>query len=215
MGEGNAFLGLRKHQGVSFPQLLPRLFHPACDLSPSSLRTGPGPWRHRADANSRAIPPGRGGRSLRHTPRYPGDHTPGRKARCMGGAHAWMLEVREAAALAGAQTGHGDGGGCEGLEMGQAVPLTVPRRRREKRAGAWWGLEGEEVKKPGSHGRGNVCASGGRKGRVRGAAGDEGRGSCPGSGVARLGRTWLSCCAFFLGRRDGGRRSSGWVRAAS
>lgn len=86
----------------------------------------------------------------------------------------------------GAQTGHGDGGGCEGLEMGQAVPLTVPRRRREKRAGACWGLEEEEVKKPGSRGQGNVCPSGGRKGRVHGAAGDEGRRLLP----------WQWCGAF-------------------
>lgn len=62
-------------------------------------------------------------------------------------------------------------GGCEGLEMGQSVTLAVPRRRREKGAGACWGLEGEEVKQLGSRGPGNTCPPGGRKGRVRGAAG--------------------------------------------
>ena len=47
-------------------------------------------------------------------------------------------------------------------------------------------LEEEEVKKPGSRGQGNVCPSGGRKGRVHGAAGDEGRRLLP----------WQWCGAF-------------------
>lgn len=121
-----------------------------------------------------------------------------------------MLEVREAAALLGGPDRSRGRGGCEGFEMGQSVPLAVPRRRREKGAGACWGLEGEEVKQLGSRGPGNTCPPGGRKGRVRGAAGATAAARAP-----AVVWTRLSCCAFFLGRRDRGRRSSGWVRAAS
>lgn len=64
--EGNAFLGLGILQGVSFPQLLPRLSILSV-ISPLPLRTGPGRWRHRADANPRAIPPGRGQEPPAHT----------------------------------------------------------------------------------------------------------------------------------------------------
>ena len=117
---------------------------------------------------------------------YPGDHTPGRKARRAGGARAWMLQVREAAALEGnPDRSWGGGWWLRGAQYGPGRYPDSLQEEVQEGGGCLWGLEGEEVKKLGSRRRGNVRSSGGRKSWVRGAASMKGSGSCPGRDVAR------------------------------
>ena len=82
-----------------------------------------------------------------------------------------MLEVREAAALAGnPDRSWGGGWWLRGAQRGPGRYPDSLQEEAQKGAGACWGLEGEEVKKLGSRRRGNVCSSDGRKSWVRGAA---------------------------------------------
>lgn len=130
LGEGNGallHLGSENLGGILFDQSFPRLFHPVYDPSPSSLRTGPGSCRHKADAHPRGIPQRRRSRSLWHTARYPGAHTPREKGpRCarsmcvVVGGQGYSSPCREPRQVTMK-------GGSEGLEVGQVVHPDGPQ----------------------------------------------------------------------------------------
>ena len=83
LGEGNGALlplGSENLGGILFAQLFPRLLHPVYDPSLSSLRTGPGSCRHKADAHPRGVLRGDAAGASGIQPGIQEPTAPGRKA---------------------------------------------------------------------------------------------------------------------------------------